>query len=143
MVAPRSDPDAEIWMGSLGFHACAAWGRGGLVWSSFGLDLRSGDGRAGKTNAARARPSGGDAEQEQVRGRGRGFSWISIHLGFGKINILTGGTRPAGRGTGLTWRIARRRICDTGLWVPLESEQAIGWKGTRHVSFSFRERQLL
>jgi hypothetical protein len=28
----------------LGFHARLAWGGGGLAWSSFGLDLRSGDG---------------------------------------------------------------------------------------------------
>jgi hypothetical protein len=59
--------------------------RGGLVRSSFGLDLRSGDGtgRAGKTNAARARPSGGDGEQVRV-GDSRGYPSIWV---FGRYKF--------------------------------------------------------
>lgn len=57
-----------------------------FVWS--GSEIR---GRAGKTSAARARPSGGDGKPGSV-GESSGYPF-----GFWSINILTGGTRTVRR----------------------------------------------
>lgn len=45
----------------------------------------------------------------------------------------------------LTWEPPRRRLCDAGNWAPLESPQAIGWRGreTRRSRLAAISRFLL
>jgi hypothetical protein len=73
MAAPRSDPDRVT---RVSFHARDVWGRGGLVWNSFGLDLRSGDGRGRRVQRERDRA---EATASQVLSG----TLVDIHLDFG------------------------------------------------------------
>jgi hypothetical protein len=65
MAAPRSDPDAEIWTGSLGFHACASWAEGSVefVWSGSEISGRT-DGRGRRMQRERDQA---EATASQVR----------------------------------------------------------------------------